>query len=216
MFSSFLCYFSASSHYRFRTLSPPDCLPVPLVYKGCSASVSLLYAVLHPILLSIRLGREHSFLSWFFHPLFYTLRSVVADETVTYAMQFFGCPYTKRKLSIIGQLFSLQTVVARADGLRQAVLWISKNSCPLPITGTWHKESGRKEESSTIEMSVTRRCTSRAHFDKRDCFVVCESSPSSWGAKFRISLCLAPEEIPEQRDPKQVGSLMGLFSSKQL
>lgn len=95
---------------------------------GCSASVSLLYAVLHPIRLSIRLGREHSFLSLFFHPrhhLFYTLRSVVVDETVTYATQFFGCPYTKRKLSIISQLFSLQTVVARADGLRQAVLWIS-------------------------------------------------------------------------------------------
>ena len=30
---------------------------------GCSASVSLLNAILHPILLSIRLGREHSFLS---------------------------------------------------------------------------------------------------------------------------------------------------------
>lgn len=38
----------------------------------------------------------------------------------------------------------------------------------------------RKEESSTIEMSVTRRCTSRAHFDKGDC---CESLPSSWGRR---------------------------------
>lgn len=88
---------------------------------GCSASVSLLYAVFHPQVLSIRLGREDSLLYWLFHPchpLFYTVRS--ADETVTYAMQFYGRPYTcKRKLSIIGQLFSFQTVVARADYVKQ-------------------------------------------------------------------------------------------------
>lgn len=70
-------------------------------------------------------------------------------------MQFYGRPYTcKRKLSIIGQLFSFQTVVARADYVKQL-----SGLARIRVTENW-------EESSTIEMSATRRGLGFHSFDE--------------------------------------------------
>lgn len=113
--------------------SPSQSLTLLFVRLGLS-SLSILYVILHPIVLSIRLGREHSFicLLLLFHPhhaLFYIIRSVIAVESVTYPMQFFGRPYICNM-----KAFHHRSVVfapsheVEPNGLCQEVLWISKNS----------------------------------------------------------------------------------------
>ena len=64
-------------------------------------------------------------------------------------MQFFGCPYTcKRKLSIIGQLFSLQT----------STMSLNPTDYVKQFSGLARiRVTENREESSTIEMSVTLR-----------------------------------------------------------
>ena len=101
---------------------------------GCSASVSLLYAVLRPIVLSIRLGREHSFLYYSTHV---TLYSILLDQSSRMKALHMQCNSfvvrTRARESFPSSVSCFRSRRSshepEPDGLRQAVLWISKNSC---------------------------------------------------------------------------------------
>ena len=124
---------------------------------GCSASVSLLYAVRNP-------GREHfAFLFYPRHPLLYNRLLYKSSRMKPLHMQCNSLVVRTRARESFPSSVSCfrsrrSSHEPEPDGLRQAVLWISKNSC--------YWESGRKEESSPIEMSVTRRGLGFHSFDE--------------------------------------------------